>query len=90
MGAIRHPLACRVRGRRTLTVRGSASTAGAKSFIRDDCCAASYGAEGFVCPECEGRQLRSTVVGARRTAEELGRAFPGVPVRTSGSGWTRR
>jgi primosomal protein N' (replication factor Y) len=28
--------------------------------------------------------LRSTVVGARRTAEELGRAFPGVPVRTSG------
>jgi primosomal protein N' (replication factor Y) len=28
--------------------------------------------------------LRATVVGARRTAEELGRAFPGVPVRTSG------
>jgi primosomal protein N' (replication factor Y) len=26
------------------------------------------------------------VVGARRTAEELGRAFPGVPVRTSGGG----
>jgi primosomal protein N' (replication factor Y) len=26
------------------------------------------------------------VVGARRTAEELGRAFPGVPVHTSGSG----
>ena len=49
-------------------------------------CGATYGPEGFVCPECEGRQLRSTVVGARRTAEELGRAFPGVPVRTSGSG----
>ena len=30
--------------------------------------------------------LRSAVVGARRTAEELGRAFPGVPVHTSGSG----
>jgi primosomal protein N' (replication factor Y) len=30
--------------------------------------------------------LRSLVVGARRTAEELGRAFPGVPVRTSGGG----
>jgi primosomal protein N' (replication factor Y) len=28
--------------------------------------------------------LRAVVVGAKRTAEELGRAFPGVPVRTSG------
>lgn len=35
------------------------------------------------CPECGGSQWRSTVVGHRRTAEELGRAFPGVPVRTS-------
>jgi primosomal protein N' (replication factor Y) len=36
------------------------------------------------CPACEGRQFRATVVGSRRTAEELGRAFPAVPVRTSG------
>ena len=36
------------------------------------------------CPVCEGRQLRASVVGARRTAEELGRAFPGVQIRTSG------
>ena len=36
------------------------------------------------CPECGFFQLRAVVVGARRTAEELGRAFPGVPVRTSG------
>jgi primosomal protein N' (replication factor Y) len=49
-------------------------------------CGATFGERGFVCPECDGRELRSTVVGARRTAEELGRAFPGVPVRTSGSG----
>jgi len=28
--------------------------------------------------------LRAAVVGARRTAEELGRVFPDVPVRTSG------
>lgn len=40
----------------------------------------------FECVQCGGRQLRSAVVGARRTAEELGRAFPGVPVHTSGSG----
>lgn len=36
------------------------------------------------CPECGGFRLRAQVVGARRTAEELGRAFPSVPVRTSG------
>jgi len=36
------------------------------------------------CPECGSTRARAVVVGARRTAEELGRAFPGVPVRTSG------
>jgi primosomal protein N' (replication factor Y) len=36
------------------------------------------------CPECGGSRLRAVVVGARRTAEELGRAFPGTSVRTSG------
>nr|WP_203870958.1 primosomal protein N' [Plantactinospora endophytica] len=41
-------------------------------------------AAGYACPECGARRLRAAVVGARRTAEELGRAFPGVPVRTSG------
>lgn len=37
----------------------------------------------FVCPVCAGSVLRSRVVGARRTAEELGRAFPGTMVLTS-------
>ncbi|WP_445525228.1 primosomal protein N' [Streptomyces cyslabdanicus] len=36
------------------------------------------------CPECGSFRLRAQIVGARRTAEELGRAFPSVPVRTSG------
>ncbi|MEZ0089890.1 primosomal protein N' [Streptacidiphilus sp. EB129] len=36
------------------------------------------------CRECGGVRLRAQVVGARRTADELGRAFPAVPVRTSG------
>ncbi len=36
------------------------------------------------CPSCSADRFRATVVGARRTAEELGRSFPGVPVRTSG------
>ncbi len=41
-------------------------------------------AVGYVCVECGARGLRAAVTGSRRTAEELGRAFPGVPVRTSG------
>ena len=41
-------------------------------------------AADYACPACGGRRLRASVTGARRTAEELGRAFPGVPVRTSG------
>ncbi|WP_392541916.1 primosome assembly protein PriA [Oryzobacter telluris] len=40
----------------------------------------------FSCPSCGDVRLRSSVVGARRTAEELGRAFPGVPVERSGAG----
>jgi len=35
------------------------------------------------CAACGSDQFRSTVTGSRRTAEELGRAFPGVPVTTS-------
>ncbi|MCV7097280.1 primosomal protein N' [Mycobacterium kubicae] len=35
------------------------------------------------CGRCGSDALRAVVVGARRTAEELGRAFPGTPVITS-------
>lgn len=38
------------------------------------------------CPDCSGSELRAAVIGEERTAEELGRAFPGVPVRQSGHG----
>jgi primosomal protein N' (replication factor Y) len=38
---------------------------------------------GWSCPECGGRGLRAPVLGDRRTAEEVGRAFPSVNVRTS-------
>ena len=37
-------------------------------------------AGGWHCDECEGTTLRLVTRGAGRTAEELGRAFPGVPV----------
>ncbi|MGE5132155.1 MAG: primosomal protein N' [Gemmatimonadota bacterium] len=41
---------------------------------------------GWQCPACGGAQVRAVVTGAGRTAEELGHAFPGVPVLTSGGG----
>jgi primosomal protein N' (replication factor Y) len=42
-------------------------------------------APGWQCAECGHTRLRAAVVGLRRTAEELGRAFPGVPVLQSGA-----
>lgn len=38
------------------------------------------------CRECGSSKLRATAVGAERTAEEIGRAFPGVPVISSHGG----
>jgi len=38
---------------------------------------------GQACPACGGTGIRALVTGERRTAEELSRAFPGVPLRTS-------
>jgi primosomal protein N' (replication factor Y) len=41
-------------------------------------------AVGWRCQVCGGDRLRAHVVGAARTAEELGRAFPGTTVISSG------
>jgi primosomal protein N' (replication factor Y) len=41
------------------------------------------GMPDFACASCGGTRLRAPMVGSSRTAEELGRAFPGVPVRIS-------
>lgn len=38
------------------------------------------------CPICGSHRLRAPVVGSDRTAEELGKAFPGTPVRQSSIG----
>ena len=43
------------------------------------------GAGAWACPQCRGTSLRAVRVGSQRTAEELGQAFPGVPVRSSGA-----
>lgn len=42
-------------------------------------------ATGWRCPECGGSSVRSVRVGSQRTAEEIGRAFPGATVRMSGA-----
>lgn len=41
-------------------------------------------APAWRCPACGGARLRAITVGALRTAEELGRAFPGALIRFSG------
>jgi primosomal protein N' (replication factor Y) len=43
-------------------------------------------AADWACASCGNNSMRAVVVGVRRTAEELGRAVPGVPVKTSGGG----
>ena len=44
------------------------------------------GAGGWHCGVCAGTALRSAVIGAERTVEEIGRAFPGVRVVSSAGG----
>ncbi|MCL1899991.1 MAG: primosome assembly protein PriA [Promicromonosporaceae bacterium] len=43
-------------------------------------------AAGWQCPECGGTALRAIRIGAERTAEEIGRAFPGSRVILSAAG----
>lgn len=61
---------------------GSLRLAGA--YEVPDCRWCGALAADWKCANCGARGVRAVVTGAERTAEELGRAFPGVPVRTSG------
>ncbi|MDT0343732.1 primosomal protein N' [Streptomyces litchfieldiae] len=61
---------------------GPLASVGAEETLRCGWCGTEE--PDWHCAECGGARLRAVVVGARRTAEELGRAFPAVPVRTSG------
>lgn len=65
---------CRCHGRLRLPTRGAAPGCGWCGAL----------ATGWSCPECGRHDLRAARVGSDRTAEELGRAFPGVPVLVSG------
>ncbi len=63
---------------------GPLALGAAGSVPHCDWCGTLAGA--FRCAVCGGAALRSVRVGSDRTAEELGRAFPGVPVRQSAAG----
>ena len=60
---------------------GPAQLAGARAVPRCGWCGSAVSPD---CAQCGHGRLRALVTGATRTAEELGRAFPAVPVRTSG------
>jgi primosomal protein N' (replication factor Y) (superfamily II helicase) len=78
-------LACRDcrRPARCTTCHGPLGTAAGRGTPQ--CAWCGRPAQAWTCPHCEGHRLRATAVGAVRTAEELGRAFPGTVVRHSGS-----
>ena len=40
--------------------------------------------DGYRCPECDRTHVRAMVIGSTRTAEELHRAFPEVPLSVAG------
>jgi len=74
-GRCRTPVRCR-------HCRGPLQSAGADAPL--ECVWCGQAETDWHCVECGSFRLRAQVVGARRTAEELGKAFPRVPVRTSG------
>ncbi len=65
---------------------GAAGRAGADQAGAPSCRWCGHVESAYRCGACGSRRLRAGVVGSRRTAEELGRAFPGIPVRISGGG----
>jgi primosomal protein N' (replication factor Y) (superfamily II helicase) len=63
---------------------GPLRVTGAQEVPSCNWCGALAG--GWRCGECGHDKVRAIVIGATRTAEELGRAFPGVKIRASGGG----
>ncbi|QJW36836.1 primosomal protein N' [Cellulosimicrobium protaetiae] len=73
---------CRTPARCTVC-HGPLALSGAGATPQCAWCGALAG--GWSCAECHWTGLRSVRVGSQRTAEELGRAFAGVPVQVSGA-----
>ncbi len=66
------------------TCHGPLQLTGSTAAARCGWCART--AAGWQCPACGSSRMRTVTVGVRRTAEEIGRALAGVPVRTSSTG----
>jgi primosomal protein N' (replication factor Y) len=75
-------VACRQCGARVRcgACAGPVALPGAGQALRCGWCGT---AAGLTCAVCGSTGIRALVTGERRTAEELSRAFPGVPVHTS-------
>lgn len=69
---------------RDVAATGVAARASVSGARAPSCRWCGTAEQAFVCPRCGSRRLRAVVVGTARTAEELGRGFPGVAVRGSG------
>ncbi|GAA0626106.1 primosomal protein N' [Sporichthya brevicatena] len=81
-------LAC-VRCRDVARCRACSGPLGLAAGERTATCRLCAQAAGdWACPACGATAFRSVVVGVARTAEEIGRAFPNVPVRHSSADGT--
>jgi primosomal protein N' (replication factor Y) (superfamily II helicase) len=76
----REPARCRFCGGPTRVSAGGAGEAGAAGA---SCAWCGRPQIDWECPICGSRRVRAPVVGAERTTEELGKAFPQTPVRQS-------
>lgn len=85
-GNCREPARCRHCAGPLALPRRAATADHARSASSPTCGWCGKAEAGFRCAACGSARLRAVVVGADRTAEELGRAFPGVTVRVSGGG----
>jgi primosomal protein N' (replication factor Y) len=76
----REPMRCRFCGGPTRMQTGGR---GEVATVRASCTWCGRPQADWECPICGSRRVRAPVVGAERTAEELGKAFPQTPVRQS-------
>jgi primosomal protein N' (replication factor Y) (superfamily II helicase) len=79
----REPARCRFCGGPT---RVPASRVGEAEVAGVSCAWCGRPQTDWACPICGSRRVRAPIVGAERTAEELGKAFPETPIRQSVGG----
>ena len=76
----REPMRCGFCGGPTKAPTGGL---GEIATVRATCAWCGRPQVDWSCPICDSRRVRAPIVGAERTAEELGKAFPQTPVRQS-------